>query len=83
MVLIAILFPGLSFLLRGRLLRAVVAVILQIIALFTFVFFGSGIILWALLACWAVVSYNNAKTRKQHKQLLKTLRIHQRQMAKG
>jgi hypothetical protein len=77
MILIAILLPGLSFLLRGKLISAVVAIVLQIIAVITFLFFGIGFMLWLILAIWAVVSYQNAKADKHHKQMVKAMRYQQ------
>lgn len=74
MILIAILFPGLSFLLRGKIISAVIAMILQIIAVFFFLVFGIGALLWVILAIWAIASYNEAKKEKRHKQVLKVLR---------
>jgi uncharacterized membrane protein len=77
MILIAILLPGLSFLLRGKLISAVLAFVLQIIAVITFLFFGIGFMLWLILAIWAVLSYQNAKANKQHKQMVKAMRHQQ------
>jgi hypothetical protein len=74
MILIAILFPGLSFLLRGKIISAIVAIILQVIAVFFFLVFGIGALLWIILAIWAIASYNEAKKEKRHKQMLKVLR---------
>jgi uncharacterized protein (DUF58 family) len=77
MILIAILFPGLSFLLRGKILSALVALVLQIIAVITFLFFGIGFMLWLILAIWAVVSYQNARTQKYQRQMVKAMRYQQ------
>jgi membrane protein implicated in regulation of membrane protease activity len=74
MILIAILFPGLSFLLRGKIISAIMAIILQVIAVFFFLVFGIGALLWIILAIWAIASYNEAKKEKRHKQMLKVLR---------
>ncbi|TAM96460.1 MAG: YqaE/Pmp3 family membrane protein [Chitinophagaceae bacterium] len=73
MILIAILFPGLSFLLRGKIMSAIMAIILQVIAVFFFLVFGIGALLWVILAIWAVASYNEAKREKRHRQMLKIL----------
>lgn len=50
MILIAILIPWLTFLLRGKILSGILCLILQIII----------IIGWLLAAIWAIVSRNNA-----------------------
>jgi predicted membrane metal-binding protein len=77
MILVAILVPGLSFLLRGKLISALAALILQVIAVFTSLVFGIGFMLWLILAIWAVVSYQNAKTARRHKEMLKAIRHQQ------
>lgn len=74
MILIAILFPGLSFLLRGKLLSALVAIVLQIVAILTFLLFGAGALLWAILAVWAVASHGQAKKERRHRQILRAMR---------
>ncbi|WP_343306619.1 YqaE/Pmp3 family membrane protein [Chitinophaga niabensis] len=74
MILIAILCPGLSFLLRGKLIAAILAIVLQVVACFTFLFFGAGFFLWLILAIWAVMSYNNAKADKRSRAILKAMR---------
>jgi hypothetical protein len=74
MILIAILFPGLSFLLRGKIICAILAILLQVIAVFFFLVFGIGALLWIILAIWAIASYNEAKREKRHRQMLKVLR---------
>lgn len=73
MVIIAILCPGLSFLLRGKIISAFFAIILQIVAVLTFVFFGAGFLLWGLLAFWAVYSYNNAQARKRNREMIRAM----------
>lgn len=74
MILIAILFPGLSFLLRGKIISAIIAIILQTIAVFFFLALGIGALLWIILVIWAIASYNETKREKRHKQMLKVLR---------
>jgi hypothetical protein len=69
MILIAILIPGLSFVLRGKILSAIVAFALQIAACFLFLVFGLGFILWLILAIWAVVSLNNGRNDAKLKQM--------------
>lgn len=71
MILIAILFPGLSFLLRLKIISAIIAIILQVISIITFLFFGAGFILWLILAIWAVMSYNNAKEDRRNRALIR------------
>jgi hypothetical protein len=58
MILIAILFPALSFLLRGKLVTAILAFVLQC------TFIG-----WLPVAIWAAISYSNAKTNIRLKQM--------------
>lgn len=58
MTLIAILFPGISFLLRGKLLSAILAILLQM-----------TIIGWLPVAIWAVASLNNSRNEKRMNQM--------------
>lgn len=58
MILIAILFPALSFLLRGKMFAAIIAFILQ-----------CTLIGWLPVAIWAVVSRSNAKNEKRMRQM--------------
>lgn len=74
MIIIAMLCPGLSFLLRGKIISAFFAFILQVVAVFTFVFFGAGFLLWGLLAFWAVSSYNNAQANKRNREMIRAMR---------
>lgn len=74
MIFIAILCPGLSFLLRGKIFSAILAIILQVVACFTFLFFGAGFFLWLVLAIWAVMSYNNAKADKRNRDIIQAMR---------
>lgn len=73
MILIAILVPGLSFLLRGKVFSALIAIVLQIIAYLLLLVFGTGIILWLALAVWAVMSYNNQKADERIEKLKRKL----------
>jgi len=70
MILLAIFLPGLSFLLRGKIIQGVIAILLQIIAFFTFLIFGLGFFLWLATAIWAVISYNNGKAEKRNQELI-------------
>lgn len=54
MILISILFPGLSFLIRGKLLTCLLCIILQL-----------TLIGWLPAAIWAVYSYTSSKNKKQ------------------
>lgn len=74
MILLAILFPGLSFLFRGKILSALIAIVLQIVAFLTFLFFGAGLLLWIILAVWATLSYTNARADKRNKRMIKLMR---------
>ena len=62
MILIAILFPALSFLLRGKIFAAIIAFILQL-----------TMVGWIPVAIWAVISYNNAKNEKRIKKMEKNI----------
>jgi len=54
MILIAILFPALSFFLRGKLFTAIIALILL-----------CTLVGWLSVSIWAVISRSNAKNTKQ------------------
>jgi TM2 domain-containing membrane protein YozV len=54
MSLLAIIFPGLSFLIRGKIILAILAFILQL-----------TIIGWLPVAIWAVVSLNDSRNDKR------------------
>lgn len=59
MILIAILLPWLSFFLRGRVLRGIICLLLQITLL--------G---WLPAALWAVFDLHNKRAEKRHRQTL-------------
>lgn len=63
MTLIAIFFPSVSFLLRGKLLTALLCLILQI-----------TLIGWIPAAIWAVLSLQNARADRRNSKLIKTMR---------
>ncbi|MCV2484334.1 YqaE/Pmp3 family membrane protein [Flavobacterium sp. SH_e] len=63
MTLIAIFFPSLSFLLRGKLLTALLCLILQI-----------TLIGWIPAAIWAVVSLQNSRADRRDAKLIKAMR---------
>lgn len=63
MTLIAIFFPFLSFLLRGRILTGMLCLILQI-----------TLIGWIPAAIWAVISLQNARADKRNRKLIEAIR---------
>lgn len=63
MTLIAIFFPCISFLLRGKILTALLCLILQI-----------TLIGWIPAAIWAVVSLQNSRADKRNNKLIKAMR---------
>ncbi len=63
MTLIAIFFPSLSFLLRGKLLTALLCLILQI-----------TLIGWIPAAIWAVLSLQNARADRRNARLIKAVK---------
>ncbi|WP_433811327.1 YqaE/Pmp3 family membrane protein [Flavobacterium johnsoniae] len=63
MTLIAIFFPSLSFLLRGKLLTALLCLILQI-----------TLIGWIPAAIWAVLSLQNSRAEKRNAKLIRAVR---------
>lgn len=63
MILIAILFPSLSFLLRGMILHAILCLVLQI-----------TLIGWLPAAIWAVVSLNNARAERRTDRIVRAMR---------
>ncbi|MGB0432382.1 MAG: YqaE/Pmp3 family membrane protein [Bacteroidia bacterium] len=69
MILIAILIPPLSFLLRGKIFAFIVSSILYVFGFFIYVFFGAGFMLHVGLAVWAVISRVNAKNDKKMKDM--------------
>ncbi len=61
-MLIAILLPVLSFILRGKILTAIVCLILQL-----------TLIGWIPAAIWAVLSLNNERAEKRNLKLIQAL----------
>lgn len=76
MILIAIICPGLSFLLRGKLLSAIAAFILQVLAIILSIF-GIGFFMWAGLAFWAISSYNQSRDDRRNRELIQAIRSKQ------
>jgi TM2 domain-containing membrane protein YozV len=63
MTLIAILFPALSFLLRGRIITGIICFLLQI-----------TLIGWIPASIWAVVSLQNNRADKRNDKLIKAMK---------
>jgi uncharacterized membrane protein YqaE (UPF0057 family) len=63
MTLIAIFFPCISFLLRGKILTALLCLILQI-----------TLIGWIPAAIWAVLSLQNARADKRTNKVIKAMK---------
>lgn len=59
MILLAIVFPCLSFFIRGKIIQGIVCLILQI-----------TLIGWLPAAIWACMSYVNGKNEKRHREVL-------------
>ena len=63
MTLIAIFFPGISFLLRGKIFTCIICLILQM-----------TLIGWIPAAVWAVVSLQNSRADRRNAKLIKAIR---------
>jgi uncharacterized membrane protein YqaE (UPF0057 family) len=63
MTLIAIFFPSISFLIRGKIFTALICLILQI-----------TLIGWIPAAIWAVVSLQNSRADRRNNKLIKAMR---------
>jgi len=63
MLLIAILLPWLSFLLRGKLLSGILCLLLQI-----------TIIGWLPAAIWSVVSLQNSRANRRNRKLIRAIK---------
>jgi hypothetical protein len=66
-MLLAILLPFLSFMVRGKVLTGIVCLILQI-----------TLIGWLPAAIWAVLSLNNERADKRNDRLIKAMRENKR-----
>ncbi|MBU0942078.1 MAG: YqaE/Pmp3 family membrane protein [Bacteroidetes bacterium] len=62
MLLIAIIFPTLSFFLRGKILTAILCFLLQI-----------TIIGWIPASIWAVLSLQDSRADRRNKKLIKAM----------
>ncbi|WP_307300514.1 YqaE/Pmp3 family membrane protein [Flavobacterium sp. SORGH_AS_0622] len=63
MTLIAIFFPCISFLLRGKILTALLCLILQL-----------TLIGWLPAAIWAVISLQNSRADRRNARLIKAMK---------
>ena len=61
-MLLAILLPFLSFMVRGKILTGILCLVLQI-----------TLIGWLPAAIWAVLSLNNARAEKRNRRLIKAI----------
>ncbi|AZA80468.1 YqaE/Pmp3 family membrane protein [Chryseobacterium lactis] len=66
-MLLAILLPFLSFMVRGKIITGIVCLILQI-----------TVIGWLPAAIWAVLSLNNARADKRNEKLIRAVKENQR-----
>ncbi|QWT85645.1 YqaE/Pmp3 family membrane protein [Chryseobacterium sp. PCH239] len=66
-MLLAILLPFLSFMVRGKVLTGIIYLILQI-----------TLIGWLPAAIWAVLSLNNERADKRNDRLIKAMRENKR-----
>ncbi len=66
-MLLAILLPFLSFIVRGKIITGIICLILQI-----------TLIGWLPAAIWAVVSLNNSRAEKRTDRLIKAMRENNR-----
>lgn len=73
MLLLALVLPGVSMIINGRIISGIIALILQVIACFTFLVFGIGFILWLIIAIWAVNVRSSVKTERKLKKMEKRI----------
>jgi TM2 domain-containing membrane protein YozV len=66
-MLLAILLPFLSFIVRGKVFTGIICLILQI-----------TLIGWLPAAIWAVLSLNNERANKRNDKLIKAMRKNQK-----
>lgn len=62
MILLAIILPWLSFILRGKILSGILCLFLQI-----------TLIGWLPAAIWAVISLNNKRAEKRTEKIIKAI----------
>ena len=65
MVILALVLPWLSFLLRRKWKSAILALVLQVLAIYSLFPFGVGIVLWLGISVWAVLDYNASKANNR------------------
>jgi uncharacterized membrane protein YqaE (UPF0057 family) len=63
MTLLAIFFPFISFILRGKILTGILCLILQI-----------TLIGWIPAAIWAVISLQNERAEKRNQELIRAMK---------
>lgn len=63
MMLLAILFPSISFFLRGKIITGIICLILQ------FTLIG-----WIPAAIWAAMSLNNDRAEKRNQELIRHIK---------
>ncbi|MBK8554659.1 MAG: YqaE/Pmp3 family membrane protein [Lewinellaceae bacterium] len=63
MILLAILFPFLSFMIRGKILTGILCLLLQI-----------TVIGWIPAAIWAVVSLQDARANKRNEKVIEAIK---------
>ena len=63
MTLIAIIFPWLSFFLRGRILTGIICLILQ-----------CTVLGWIPAAVWAVIDLQNRRAERRTRRIIRTIR---------
>ncbi|MEI3790100.1 MULTISPECIES: YqaE/Pmp3 family membrane protein [Chryseobacterium] len=66
-MLLAILLPFLSFMVRGKILTGIICLILQI-----------TVIGWLPAAIWAALSLNSARADRRNEKLIRTIKQNQR-----
>ena len=60
-------------LLNGRIISGLIAIILQVVAIFTSALFGAGVVLWILLVIWAVNVRSNVKNNRKLQEIEKKI----------
>ncbi len=63
MILLAVLFPALSFLLRGRIISGVLCILLQV-----------TLIGWLPAAIWAVTDLQNRRAERRTRRIIRAMR---------
>ncbi|HYG36972.1 MAG TPA: YqaE/Pmp3 family membrane protein [Cytophagales bacterium] len=63
MLLIAVLLPWLSFLLRGKIFHFIICLVLQL-----------TLIGWLPAAIWAVISYREGQAERRHREMIRAVK---------